>query len=224
MEVSGHMAPQVRLLRVSRRMLYGIVALAIAVAVASASTAYYLDIHRYPSEDTPLVLYSWGISWIREQVDPDVWYPAPPFGSIRLVFTDSPGYAMGTAPLNSTSTGASVAATEFELPSNMTVLFETYLVPWHTDEIVNGVRTFGVYGIFVTDENENGLFDYGDSISLFYGVYQNDALTHQGFQSNTEYSMALELTDAGGMEGPIQFKCAIHHGKLYAWESYWHPS
>jgi hypothetical protein len=106
----------------------------------------------------------------------------------------------------------------------MTVLFETYLVPWHTDEIVNGVRTFGVYGIFVTDENENGLFDYGDAISLFYGVYQNDALTLQGFQSNTEYSIALELTDAGGMEGPIQFKCAIHHGKLYAWDSYWHPS
>ena len=206
MEVSGHMVLQVRLLKVSRRMLYGIVALAIAVAVASASTAYYLDVHRYPSEDTPLVLYSWGISWIREQVDPDVWYPAPPFGSIQLVFTDSPAHAMGTAPLNSTSTGASVAATEFELPSNMTVVFETYLVPWHTDE------------------NENGLFDYGDAISLFYGVYQNDALTLQGFQSNTEYSIALELTDAGGMEGPIQFKCAIHHGKLYAWDSYWHPS
>jgi hypothetical protein len=107
---------------------------------------------------------------------------------------------------------------EFELPDNTTTLFETYRIGWHSDDTVNGVRIIGAYGVFVTDENENGLFDYGDAISLFYGVYENGTLTQQGFRSNTEYGIGLNHIQ-NSSHASIQFKYAIHHERLYAWES-----
>ncbi|MBE0518905.1 MAG: hypothetical protein IH630_06760 [Thermoplasmata archaeon] len=210
------MASKARPFQVNRRMLYGILALAVAVSVALAGILYYLDAHRYPSEQTPLVLHSWGISWVMEQEDPDHLFLVSPFENISLLWTDFGGSYYGSPPLNSTFPRVSIS--EFELPDNVTTLFETYIVGWHSDNTVNGVRIIGAYGVFVTDENENGLFDYGDAISLFYGVYENGTLTQHGFESDTEYGIGLN--PAGNLlHASIQFKYAIHHGRLYAWAS-----
>jgi len=208
-------------LHVNRRTLYAVAAVAVVAVVVVAGVAYYLDLHRYPSEDTPLVLQSWGISWIRGQEGTDDSYLAPPFSGLQLEWAEFPlTVSYGTAPLNTTTAVSSIA--DFELPSNLTVLFETYRVAWYSDDTVNGVRIHGPYGVFVTDENENGLFDYGDVISLFHGIYENGTLVRHGFEGNTEYGVALVLSGVGvGMEGPLQFKYAIHHDKLYAWEYSW---
>lgn len=210
-------------MRVNRRTLYAVAAVAVVAVVVAAGVAYYLDLHRYPSEDTPLVLQSWGISWIRGQGGTDDSYLAPPFNGLQLEWAEFPlTVSYGTAPLNTTTSLPSIA--DFELPGNLTVLFETYHIAWHSDDTVDGVRVHGPYGVFVTDENENGLFDYGDAISLFHGVYENGTLVHEGFRGNMEFGVALTISGAGiGMEGPLQFKYAIHHGELYAWESSWNP-
>jgi len=217
----GIMASRAGSLQTKRRMLYAVAGIAIVAVVVVAGVAYYLDIHRYPSEETSLVLQPWGISWVREQGDADYSHAAPPFGGLQLWWTEFPlTVSYGTAPLNTTTVQSSTA--DFELPSNLTVLFETYRVAWHSDDTVDGVRVHGPYGVFVTDENANGLFDYGDVISLFHGIYENGTLVRQGFEGNTEYGVALVLSGVGvGMEGPLQFKYAIHHGKLYAWEYSW---
>jgi len=107
-----------------------------------------------------------------------------------------------------------VSISEFELPDDATTLFETHLISWHSDDTVNGVRVIGAYGVFVTDENENGVFDNGDAVSLFHGVYENGTLTQQGFAEETEYGIGLSPAGGGGR---IQFEYAIHHGRLYAW-------
>ena len=217
-QARGNMASRERSFKVNRRALYAIAALAVAAAVVLAGVAYYLDVYRYPSENTPLVLRSWGISWVMEQGEPNHWYLAAPFENLSLYYTPDFSIGYGTSPLNSTFARASIS--EFELPSNVTALFETYLIPWHSDDTVNGVRIIGAYGVFITDENENGLFDYGDAISLFYGVYENGTLTHQGFQNNTEYGIGLNPS-GDTLHASVDFKYAIHHGKLYAWGSNW---
>lgn len=199
--------------RSSKRIVTTAAVAIVVVVVMVAGVAYYLDIHKYPSEDTPLVLQSWGVSWVMEQGDPDQLFFESPFENMVLWWTDYDGVTVGTPPLNSTIPRVSMS--EFELPDDSATLFETYIVGWHSDDTVNGVRIIGAYGVFVTDGNENGLFDSGDALSVFHGVYENGTLTEQGFLEDTEYGIGLG--PPGG--GSIQFKYAIHHGRFYAWES-----
>jgi hypothetical protein len=213
------MVPKVRPFQVSRRTLYGIAVLAVAFAIALAGMAYYLDVHRYPSEHTPLVLHPWGISWVMEQEDPNPWFLAAPFENITLSWTADFSSAVGTSPLDTRYARASTS--EFKLPGNFTELSDTYGFCWMSDDVVNGVRILGPFGIFITDNNGNGLFDCGDAISLFHGVYEGGTLVHQGFQNNTVYGIGLNPSGALGFNERMEFKYAIHHGTLFAWESYW---
>lgn len=211
------MASKVVPMQVKRRTLYTVTAVAVVASVVVAGFAYYLDLHRYPSEDTPLVLQSWGISWIREQEDPDILDPAQPFESLRLLWSRSPSTeAYGTPPLNRTNFLSSTA--EFEFPANLTALDETYSTSWQADWLSDptlNINAIAPCVIFIVDENGNGLFDYGDIISLARGIYENGTLTQQGFLSGTEYGI--------GLEPGLQFKFAVHHGKLYAWGDNWCP-
>ena len=208
------MVLKAHLFRANRRMLHGVLTLSVVVAVASAGILYYLDTHRYPSEETPLVLRSWGISWVMEQGVPYQSFLESRFDNVSLWWTEYDGSGYGTSALDSTFPRMNML--EFELPDNVTRLFETYVVIWHSDETVDGVRIIGAYGGFVTDDDGDGLFDYGDAVSLFWGVYENGTLTRHGFAEDTEYGIGLcppQHTYS------IQFKYAIHHGKLYAWAS-----
>lgn len=207
------MALKSRPIHLNRRTLYGILALSVAVTLVSVGVFYYLDAYRYPSEETPLVLHSWGISWVRGQADLYQYDLNPPFENMSLCWTEQDGQGFQTSPLNSTFARANMA--EFELPENLTTLVETYLPIAHSDNTVNGVRIIGVYGVFVTDENENGLFDYGDAVSLFCGVYENGTLSQQGFPGETEYGIGLGAYSI--YSSHIQFNYAIHNGRLYAW-------
>lgn len=79
------------------------------------------------------------------------------------------------------------------------------------------MRVIGPSGIFITDHDEDGLFDYGDAISLYTCIYEDGVLTHQGYDQNNVYRFAL-ISHGGGHYDPWQFKYAIHHGDLYAWQ------
>jgi hypothetical protein len=90
-----------------------------------------------------------------------------------------------------------------------------------SDDMIDGVRVIGPTGIFVTDYDGDGLFDYGDAVSLVTCTFEDGVLTHQGYYPNTVYKFALESHDVGHGD-PWQFKYAIHHGDLYAWEYNWY--
>lgn len=206
------MASKVSPMRLSRRTLLVVAVVSTVAVVVAASVAYYLDVHRYPSEETPLVLQSWGISWTRESEDTSVLQ----FESLQLWWSESPSRQAVGGSLNNSPILSSTA--EFELPNNLTTLYETYPISWISDSLSDPTLSFNAvrpFVIFIVDENENGLFDIGDIISLACGIYENGKLTRQGFLSDTEHGIALEPGQ--------QFMYAIHRGELYAWADVWHP-
>lgn len=203
--------------RGKRGFAFVIGATAVVILVMVAGIAYYLDIHRYPSEDTPLVLYPWGISLVRENLSSGDEYPPPPFANISLYWgEDGENWLLG-APSVLTSANR-LNASDFNLPDDFTTLDRIYQWGWMSDDIVDGVRVLGPKGIIVTDVDGDELFDYGDAISLFFGTYENGTLTHQGFSSNKIYLFGLQSHGYPVMDH-WHFKYAIHHGTLYAWAS-----
>lgn len=210
------MALKGRSKQLNRRVMY-VIAAVVAAAVVVAGAAYYLDTYKYPSEDTPLVLQPWGITWINEQDDSDGLDQLQLFGDLRLWWSSDPSStSSSTPPLNCTTSLSSTA--EFELSLNVTTLSETYSVGWISDCLSDptlGINVVAPHGVFIVDANENGLFDKGDSISIFRGVYENDTLMDEGFRNDVEYGIALEPG--------LEFMFAIHHGKLYAWQDDWRP-
>ena len=210
-------------LRLNRRTLSVISALGVAAVVLMAGLAYYLDVHRYPSENTPLVLQSWGVTLVRKQPEEDYGASPPPFANISLTWSRGYDYGAYGSPL--LSMVKQFNASGFSLPEDIESYYSMGITGWFSDDLIDGVRVIGSYGIFITDHDGDGLFDYGDAVSLVASVYEDGVLTHQGFYPNTVYMIALGPYNASYSAGhydPWQFKYAIHHERLYAWEYHWH--
>lgn len=221
-QARGNMASRERSFKVNRRGLYAIAALAVVVVVVLAGVAYYLDVHRYPSEDTPLILQPWGISLVRERPNTEFDSPPPPFANITLSWSE--GWSHGAVGSPMLSSAKRLSISDFSLPDDSTSYDWTNLSGWMTDDIIDGVRVIGPSGIFITDDDGDGLFDYGDAVSLCTCIYEDGVLTHQGYYPNTVYMFALIAHGGAGHDDPWQFKYAIHHGDLYAWEYNWYQS
>jgi hypothetical protein len=219
-QARGNMASIVRSPRVSRQTLYAIAALAAVAVVVLAGVTYYLDVHRYPSEDTPLNLQPWGISFVRERPNTEFDSPPPPFANITLTWSE--GWSHGAAGSPMLSTLKRLNVSDFSLPDDLASYVALNITGWESDDIINGVRVIGPSGIFITDYDGDGLFDYGDAVSLVTCIYEDGVLTHQGYYPNTVYMFALNAHGGAGHDDPWQFKYAIHHGDLYAWEYHWY--
>ncbi len=216
------MASTGRSFHLSRRILYIVVASSVAAVVVLAGVAYYLDVHRYPSEHTPLVLQPWGISLIREEPTMSYDYPSPAFANISLAWSEegSGGYPSAS----SLSSEKRLNISDFSLPDDFSSYVALDITGWMSDEVIDGVRVIGPTGVFITDYDGDGLFDYGDAVSLVTCVYEDGVLTHQGYYPNTVYTFALDAHGGTGHYDAWQFKYAIHHGDLYAWEYQWYTS
>lgn len=214
------MASKRRSFQLSRRTLYVVVASGVAVVVVLAGVAYYLDVHRYPSEHTPLVLQPWGISLIREEPATDYGESPPPFANITLAWSE--GWSHGAVGSPRLSLMRQLNISDFSLPSDLESFIALNITGWMSDDVIDGVRVIGPSGIFITDYDGDGLFDYGDAVSLATCIYEDGVLTHQGYYPNIVYMFALDAHGNAGHFDPWQFRYAIHHGDLYAWEYNWH--
>ena len=220
MQARGNMASRERSFKVNRRALYAIAALAVVAVVVLAGVAYYLDVHRYPSEDTPLILQPWGISLVRERPNTEFDSPPPPFANITLSWSEEESHMGSGSPMLSSMKRLNIS--DFSLPNELASYDWANFSGWTSDGIVDGVRMIGPTSIFITDNDGDGLFDYGDAISLFTCIYEDGVLTHQGYYPNTVYLFALTAHGGAGHYDNWQFKYAIHHGDLYAWEYNWY--
>jgi len=200
-------------------MLCATATLAVTAVVVLAGIAYYLDAHRYPSEHTPLVLQPWGISLIREEPTTPDDYPPPAFANISLAWREEGSGGYPSAPTLSSMKRLNIS--DFSLPDGFSSYASLDITGWMSDDMIDGVRVIGPTGIFITDHDGDGLFDYGDAVSLVTCTYEDGVLTHQGYNPNAVYMFALESHDVGHYD-PWQFKYAIHHGDLYAWEYNWY--
>jgi hypothetical protein len=214
------MASRIRPLQINRRILWIIAALGVTTVVVLAGVAYYLDLHRYPSENTPMTVQPWGISFIRERPDAEFDSTPPPFANITLAWSE--GWKNGVASSPMLSTARQLNISDFGLPDDLESFIDLNITGWTSDYIIEGVRVLGPSGIFITDFDADGLFDYGDAVSLVTCIYEDGVLTHQGYYPNTVYMFALNAHGGAGHYDPWQFKYAIHHENLYAWENYWY--
>lgn len=168
----------------------------------------------YLSEDTPLALQTWGVTWEREY---DEGYgideiPGLNYSSMTYSFTE---YGDGW-----TSTTYGPLSVEY-------IDLETF-VPPTTVEAAEAMNYMGGMGYwedgheihvitcyFVSDDTDVLRFNKGDSISLARLTFVDGTLSSYGFEE--DFVCDIELCWEEGYGILMAYGFAVHDGELYSW-------
>jgi hypothetical protein len=169
----------------------------------------------FPSEDTPLTIQSWGITWEREYEE--VIDDAPPgleYCNMSTAFTI---YDIGYGSIGrakSIIVGEFIDVDTFVVPTTMEEAEE--LCPLSSSAYWDGeseIRVIDYY--FISDDTDSLRFNFGDSISLVHLEFEDGVLTTVGFQEGLVYE--IELIYEGVMSICGGYGFAVHDGELYSW-------
>lgn len=168
----------------------------------------------YPSEDTPLTLQSWGVTWSRdfnESVnDVPVWAYADVWVSLTKYLDH--GSMEWYSPFHC---GEFIEIAAFTVP---TTLDEAEDLPFleSTVHLDNGVEVHSMTAYFISDTSDPEVFNAGDTLSFIHIVFRDGSVSSVGFEENVVYEIGLGCTFGGGgtSEG---YGIAVHDGQLYSW-------
>lgn len=168
----------------------------------------------YPSEDTPLKLQAWGLTWDREYeltiegLDPGLNYSDLSISLTRYEEGSVSGWASAFV-----LTGF-VDVEDFVPPDTVE---GAIALGWlgHSISGADGVETHVITGYFVSDRTDPWNFNIGDSISLVHLVFADGELSHIGFEEDVVYEVEVVYDGAGtAYEG---YGFAVQGGDLYSW-------
>lgn len=169
----------------------------------------------YPSQDTPLTLQPWGVTWSRSfnetlgLVTP-IW--AYDDMSVALKEYDEGGMAWTSGPF---LLGESIEVSAFVPPATVE---EAEEMSWlgrlmYSDYGVE-VDVFTVY--FVSDHTDPDVFNRGDTISFVHLIFRDGSLSSVGFEEGIIYEIVL-MCETNGLTSREGYGLAIEDGKLYSW-------
>ncbi|HIH01779.1 TPA: hypothetical protein HA259_06885 [Thermoplasmata archaeon] len=198
--------------------------LSVLLAIALASFAFYAvkmegvfdpSESPYPSEETPLVLQQWGITWNRdfnETLNGEIAVWA--YANITLSLTEymENGSSKRT---NALSVEAFMDVSGFSAPATLEEA-EDMANAQHYAYFDGGVEVDVLTVYFVSDTTDPEVFNRGDTISFVHLIYLDGELSSAGFEEEVVY--AIELTcEVAGQTAQERYGIAVHDGTLYSW-------
>jgi len=196
--------------------------LSVMLALVVVSFAFYILVSEgmirssppYPSEDTPLTLQPWGVTWNREyemtigDLPPGLSYSDM---YIHLTRYDEGGLMGWESPF---ATGEFINLSTFEVPATIEVAEESNWLG-HSIYWENGLEVHAFTCYFVYDDTDSLNFNIGDTISFFHLVFENGTLSSSGFEEDIVYEIELAYDGHGSIYEGYGF--AVHNDKLYSW-------
>jgi hypothetical protein len=169
----------------------------------------------YPSEETPLTLQTWGITWNREYETGIVGHePGLNYSDLYMTFKwHQEGGSFTWSGLS--ITGDFINASTFTPPSTI-----------EAAEAMNTIAEV-VYGIdgspaqvftccIVSDVTNASRFNFGDSISFVHLVFIDGELSSTGFPDDGS-TFEVVLESVGELRTVEGYGFAVHDGDLYSW-------
>ncbi|HIJ16790.1 MAG TPA: hypothetical protein HA364_03305 [Thermoplasmata archaeon] len=180
-----------------------------------ASEGYLDNPTPYPSEDTPLTLESWGLTWDREfeeSINDDP--PGLEYCNMSISFTEYDLSAGSTGRTNSIMVVEFIDADTFVAPTTEEEAEELCPLSWTTYwDGESEIRVIDCY--FISDNTDTLRFNTGDSISLVHLEFKDGVLTTVGFQEGLVYEIEFIYEGVMTIQGGYGF--AVQDGELYSW-------
>ena len=195
--------------------------LSIALATVLVAFSFYVLVSEgafdspYPSQNTPLTLQPWGVTWSRshnETLNGEI--PIWAYTNITVALTeyreDSISGCSGPFDI-----GESIDVSDFVPPTAVEGAEEMswlgHLIYYEDDVEVHLFTTY-----FVSDRTDRDVFNGGDTVSFVHLVYKDGSLSSVGFEEDIVYE--IELTCAvSGLTTQEAYGLAVHDGVLYSW-------
>lgn len=201
----------------------GVKALSVLLVVVVVMFAFYVLVAEgvidfsppYPSEDTPLVLQSWGVTWVREyEMVIDDLPAGLNYSDMSISLTE---YQEGsTSGWSSTLlTGGPLDPDGFTPPDTIEEADEMMNWVHHSSYWLDGEEVHVITSYFIFDETDSLRFNIGDSISLVRLVFTDDGTPAGGFPEDIVYEVELYYDGHGSIYSGYGF--AVHGGELYSW-------
>lgn len=171
----------------------------------------------YPSEETPLSIQPWGLTWDRhiEFIPYDDQIAGLNYSSLTYYFTRyDEGGSIGIG--GALDVGTFIDVETFVPPTTVeeAEAMSTALDSTYGDDGVP-VHAFTCY--FISDQTDSLRFNQGDSISLVHLIFKDGVLSSTGFEEGCTYEFELRFDDGDGGGIYEGYGFAVHDGELYSW-------